>query len=201
MRSAHAQARAVAEGHVDHGLEAPHVVIADGALDIAFEPAGRLLGYEEDGAARGIAAEQRALRPLQHLDILQVEEGTRTSAVTGLQRARTARRDHVGEIDADRRGGEEILDETAQREGRIVVAKLTVGRQRRGISGEILAGNNVAISDRLLREHGHGDRNVLKAFLDAASSNDDIIVGDAVGFRGQCRNSAARQRHRNRRQQ
>ena len=44
------------------------VVAAVGALDVAFEVVGRVLGVDQDRAARGVAAIERSLRPLEHLD-------------------------------------------------------------------------------------------------------------------------------------
>ena len=55
----------------------------------------RLAGDDVDGAARGVAAEQGALRALQYLDPLDVEEGS--------LHADDVRIDHPVDVNANRR--------------------------------------------------------------------------------------------------
>src|SRR4051812_47076330 len=64
----------IGKGDVDHRLQALEVIVAGRPLDKALEIVGRLLGNQDHRAARRVAAEQRALRALEHLDVLQVEE-------------------------------------------------------------------------------------------------------------------------------
>src|SRR3546814_1573350 len=48
------------------------LIIAEVGLDAAFEAVGRLGGDEVDQAGRGVAAIERALRPLEHFDAFEV---------------------------------------------------------------------------------------------------------------------------------
>jgi hypothetical protein len=108
-----AEADGIADRHVNHALQPAHVMAAVAALDVAFELVGRLLRYQQHRAARGVAAEQRALRAFQHLHVLQVEEVARPGSVARRRRSRPTRCDHVGEIDADRGAGAQFLKEAA----------------------------------------------------------------------------------------
>jgi hypothetical protein len=54
------------------GEEAEAVVDPGG--DLAFELVGRLLGADDDRAADRVAAVEAALRALEHLDLLDVEQ-------------------------------------------------------------------------------------------------------------------------------
>ena len=64
-----------AEGHVDGSPSAQQVVVANGDVATAIEQLRRRRPrHHVDGAAGGVLPEQRALRPAQHLDALDVEE-------------------------------------------------------------------------------------------------------------------------------
>src|SRR6185437_16712787 len=62
------QVQGVRERHVgrEAAVDAPQ--IADGGLNRAAQLIAGLFGGHDDGAADGVLAEQRALRPLQHVD-------------------------------------------------------------------------------------------------------------------------------------
>src|SRR3546814_5053859 len=65
----------VDQRHVEHRQQAAAVIVADLALDIAFEPAEIGLGGDQVNDAAGrVAAVKRPLRPAQHLDPLHVEK-------------------------------------------------------------------------------------------------------------------------------
>ena len=64
----------IRQGNVDHGLAAQHAVIACRSLDIAFETIGRPLRDKQNGATCRVAAEQRALWPLENLGAVQIHE-------------------------------------------------------------------------------------------------------------------------------
>ena len=96
-----AQAEVIREGHVERTLYTPHIVIADGTLQIAFQSVGGLLGNEKNRAAVGIAAEQRTLRPFQDLDVFQVHERSRPDGIAGGGAALSSHTDDIRKIDTD----------------------------------------------------------------------------------------------------
>src|SRR3546814_16261717 len=69
----------VADRNVDRSAQAPHVVVSDRDVGIAFEVLRGLLGDVVDRAAGGIAAIERPLRAAQNLDALGVESGKQRS--------------------------------------------------------------------------------------------------------------------------
>src|SRR5690606_5610624 len=73
----------------------PVIVVAAGDLRTAAELAGGRTGDEVDGAAFGVAAEQRALRAAQHFDALDVDH-VHDAALSFAEI-------HVVEIQTDRR--------------------------------------------------------------------------------------------------
>jgi hypothetical protein len=72
-RQAEQQRRAV-DRPADIALHAVFVIGADAGLDLPGQRVGRLLRDDIDRAADRIAAIERALRPAQHLDPLDIEE-------------------------------------------------------------------------------------------------------------------------------
>ena len=114
-------------------------------------------------AAFGVAAEQRALRPAQHLDALDVEQG-------GVEALLAAEIDAV-DIDADAlvaRGlvGVERHD-AADADGQRRLARFE-GRdaqRRHGAVGEIGKALDVAVGQRLRVEHADRDRRALQVGL------------------------------------
>src|SRR3546814_2267499 len=85
-----------------------------------------LFRHQQHGATRGVAAKQRALRTLQHLHVFEIEQLAGAGTIAGSLRALATRRDHVGEVDADRRRGAQILREAADRERGAVRAEALV---------------------------------------------------------------------------
>ena len=71
-----ARRQRVGQRNIDGALQAGAAIIAQSAADIATEIGARILGIIKNGAAGGIAADQGALRPLQHFDIVHVEQRT-----------------------------------------------------------------------------------------------------------------------------
>ncbi len=171
---AEANPQAVHHGKIHHSLEAAHVIIAGRCFDIALELAGWLLGNEDDRASRGVAPLQRALRAFQNLNILEVEEGTRSRAIAQRRAADGARRHHIGEIDADGGRGRAILGKAANGERGIVRSEPAVARKRRRIGRQIASGDDVPVCDLLLVEDGDGNGNVLQTLFDTAGRNDDV---------------------------
>ena len=66
---------ALGQRQVDHAGEAPGVVVAVLGRDHPFELVGRVVGGDRHRPADGVAAEQGALRPAQHFDPGDVDEG------------------------------------------------------------------------------------------------------------------------------
>ncbi len=168
--------------HVDHALHAPHVVVAGRTLEIALELAGRPVRHQQHRAAGGVAAEQRALRPLQHLHVLQVEQVADGDAIAGRGRRGAARPHDIGEIDADRWRGGEILDEAANCESRLFGAVAGVDRERRGVGRKVGGIGDVARGNRFLVVDRDRDRHVLQPFLDAPRSDDDVVARSLFGL-------------------
>jgi hypothetical protein len=166
-----AQRKAFGERNIDRTLDDDRVVVAEGRVDIAFEPVGRIVRSDQHRAARGVAPEQGALRPAQHLDRGQIEEG-RVGAVR-------TRLDHLGEIDADRRVERDELLElnlAADGEARHAATEAALA------GGE--AGNRAGQIDHLLdrpagelvaRNGGDRDRNFLEALLATACGDHDVL--------------------------
>ncbi len=177
-----------AERDVQYALQPLHVVVAGGRLHIAFELIRGALRHEEHRAARRVATEQRALRPLEYLHVLQVEKGACAGAVADRKAiGGAAQRDHIGEIDADRWRGAEVLHEAADRIARVVAAEIAVRREGRRECGQVGGVHDIAGAQLVLVEHRHGNRHVLEALLDAPGGHQDVLdVAVARGALGVC---------------
>ena len=173
MERGDAQSRLVTHRHVDGRFELQVVIVAELHARIA---AGvihrRSRRHEQHRAARRVASEQRALRALQHLHRLQVEERR------GQGRDLVGRRErHVCEIGLDRtRGGAEELAATADREaGKRAVARIGVDLQagNRLVQGEGV--RDPLLLQRGLREGGDCHRHTLHILLAAPRGHDDVV--------------------------
>ena len=143
--------------------------------------------HQQNVAARGVAAEQRALRTLQHLDARQIEEVAGSGAITAAELALCMRRRDIGEENANRWGGIARLDEATDCKGGVLSAESPRGGERRRIGSEVLDARDVAVLELRLVEDGNGDRNVLQALLDAARGDHDlaqIITLGCAALRG-----------------
>src|SRR3546814_15009845 len=89
------RAQPFADRNVDRAAQAPHVVVSDGDVGIAFEVLRGLLGGGVDRAAGGIAAIERPLRAAQNLAGVGVETGKQRSA-GGADMAAVAGRAYAG---------------------------------------------------------------------------------------------------------
>ena len=134
----------------------------------AIEPGMR--GLHQHCAPRHVAAEQRALHTLQHLDGLKVEKA--------VAEAIGARLHDLGEIGADRRIGEELRLLRAlasQREGDGVALALRAGDgQRRGTILQRLNVSDTHLLQSVPGERGNRNRHILDRFLTPASGDDDV---------------------------
>ena len=170
----------------DRTLDVEVLIAARAHGQVRLEVPGGLVGDELDGAAGGVAAEQGALRPAQHLDPLQVEQGE-------------ARRDEgagiaVVLIDGHRRlllVAEVVLRHAADVEdhgGRGVLVHLQAGHVPHQIGGvlDALAGQLGGA------HHGHGNAHVLQALFPPLGGDHHLL--HLIRRRG-CGRSVCRRRH------
>ncbi len=73
----------VADGHVDRGASGEAVEGAVAELDVAAELMAGLLQGDQDGAAGGVPAEQSALGSVEHLQLVDAEEGEVVGVLSG----------------------------------------------------------------------------------------------------------------------
>jgi hypothetical protein len=169
----HAQREGITDRKIDDALHVPHVVVAvlaaEFTRDFAEDRRGR---FDKHRAARHVAAEQRALDTLEHLDGLQVEEG--------LAEAIGTRLDDFAEIGADRRIGKKLRflrALTAQRESDSIALTLRArDGERRGAVLQALHIGHAAAGKLVTRQRRHRDRHVLDGFLTAAGRDDDVAT-------------------------
>ena len=173
-REAHRKAVVVGGARRDFDLAGAITAIA--GARIAAGLAG-LDGVELDDARRRVAAEERALRPAQHLDAVEVED-------------REALEDRVFEDDfvideADRLRGVEVevgVAEAADIEARERTAVRAfdveagdAARERADVGAR--RGDRI---QRIARQHADRDRHVLQAFLAALRGDDDVAKAAAL---------------------
>ncbi len=65
---------AFGEGQIDHAFVIEGLIVADIRRGAGLELVDRLVGDDVDQAGGGVAAEQGALRPFQHLDTFNIED-------------------------------------------------------------------------------------------------------------------------------
>ena len=150
-------------------------IIAVAGVDRAAELARRRLRDDRERAAFGVAAEQRTLRTLQHLDALNVEQ-------RGVQAMLTGKIDAV-HIDADAlfaRGlvGVERHD-AADPDGQRALAGFEGGDAERwnAAVGKIIKALDVAILDRLLVDDADRNRGALEIGLALGGGDNDLLNG------------------------
>ena len=182
----------VAERQVQRGLAAVVVVVPGFEVDEAGDLAHfRLAGDEIDGAAGGIAAEQRSLGSAQDLDAFHVEE---------LQRVQ------VGAADGDfvQVGGYAGLGGASDHEAADApdaeARAAEVGCRERHVGGvELQVGrvDHLTVVENIAGQRGHGDRHIGQALRDALRGDDHFFDRRLAGFLG--RDGEARRRQRNHR--
>ena len=159
----------LAERGVVDALDVAAVVIAAGHLDAALGRERGPVGDDVDRAARGVAPEQRALRALEHLDALDVDEGR-----LGAGAARG-----VHAIDVDRHGrvgadGPVVGLHAADAVGglqRLVVVHVHAGREATDV-GEVA---RAELFQRLARIGGDRDRHVHDVLGALLRRDDDLL--------------------------
>ena len=201
----HADRQLVADdGQIEGALRFPHPEITRGRVDIAAELIGRLFRLEEDGAARGVAPEQRALRPPQDLDVVHVVIVAGSAGAEG----------HFVEVILHAWvGTAERLALTADGE-HVVVARAEIAgdRQRRRKLLQVERRSDGTLAQRLRRDCRDRDRNAFEIFRPSSGRDDDGLDGHgrdgligvrrSVGRCGRCRRGLrARRRTQHRRAQ
>ena len=160
----------VRERAADGALGQDPLVVADVEREVAVELVTRLLADEVDRAGRRVAAEQRALRALQHLDALEVEHAE------GQHRRR--HQVHVVDVDAGRGvvvGGVVVEADAADGDVRDAVGHhvldLHVWRQQREV-GEL---RDARLGEGLAGVGGAGDADVAEALLALLGGDEDLL--------------------------
>ena len=177
-----AQLHAVAQLDVPHGLERRRAVVAERQGRHALVRLRRLCRADHDGAARRVAAEERALRALEDFHAIEVEH-RRVDALR-------TRVDQVAHVRRDRRVGQD---------GEFLLAQATDREQRRRAARTVARGDRQAghlgaechhVGDALRREFcapdgADGDRHRLDRLFATARRHDDFLeaADDRAGLR------------------
>src|SRR3546814_5626558 len=81
MIDTEAELEIIGDRQIDDRLFTLHVVVAGRQLGVAAELIARFARHDQDRATGSVAAEQRALRSFQHLDIFEIEQRAGAGAV------------------------------------------------------------------------------------------------------------------------
>ena len=146
--------------------------IAHAAVNMSAKDAGRCLGDERQRAAFGVAAEQRALRTLQHFDPLDVEQ-------SGVQALRLTER-HAVDIDANATiacrlvliVGHDAANTDRQR--RLACLERRDAQRRDRSVGQVEQAEDMAILHRLRAQHADRDRRLLQVGFTPRRGDDDL---------------------------
>ncbi len=169
-------------GEVDVELAVVLAVVAHAGAHPALELAGRRLGDDAHRTAFGVAPEQRALRPAQHLDPLDVEQ-------RGVEALLAAEIDAV-DIDADAlvaRGlvGVERHDPAdADGQRRLARFERRHAQARHAAVGEVVEALDVTVLDQRVADHRDRDRRLLQVGRALERADDDhrnFVFGGGVG--------------------
>ena len=161
---------------VDRAADQFLVIGTIGDLHVTADGFRRALEHDVDRAAGGVAPEQRALRPAQHLDAIDVEKGEVVAVLP--------RHVDVVDISADRRieGGDSFG--IAQAADIIGVCRSKAGVVRSEHVGDIIDQlqrcRDAALRQRIGRKGTDRDRHRLLAFTAALRGDDDVGDG-AIG--------------------
>ena len=175
VRGIHAQRRVVAQRGVERAGQPQRGVVAEGDFAVGGALEARLAGDHVDDAGRGVLAEQGALRPLQHLDALQLAEVAEADAVARAVDAVDHHADRGFQADvvahradaADARGGDGLA--------------LGAGDgQARHQDLQVLDVAHAGVLQGLLGQGGDRDRHVLHDFFALLRGDDQGVEG--LGF-------------------
>ncbi len=158
-------------GQVEMGFDLVAVIVHDAHGLAEVKLAARLPADDAERAAGLVAAEQRALRPLQHLDPFDVEQSR-------AQPLRPAEIDAVN-IDADARVAAGLVGverhDAANADGQRGIARGEGGDAQRGHSAvaQILQAHHAARLEIIAAQHRNGDRRLLQIGLGLLRGDDN----------------------------
>ncbi len=172
------QRQRIAERHVAGSGEIARVVVAEPHVDEpgkAFELG--LRARERNGARDGVLAEERALRAMEHLHGVDVQQVTENHAVAGSIDAIHEHADRAFEASA-------VADRSDAADLEAVALKALGGLERhaRAEIGQLLDRERSALFDCLPVQLRDGDGHVLPALLALLRSDDDLLE-TRKGFR------------------
>ena len=177
----HRQARrqVLSDGPRQIALQLGRVIAAVAQVQAGGDMVGRGVGDHADGAAGGVAAVKRALRPAQHLDAGDVVQQT--------LRHHAVRIGHLVDIDAHGRGvvgGVVGQADAANAELGLAAAQLAVDLQAGHRVLQVVDRLDVAVVQRLARDDGQGQADLLRRFGAALGRDDDVVdrCGRSLGL-------------------
>ena len=164
----------VAQRQVEYGTTAEFALGEEAGLDIAAQVAGRFFRDDIDHAGRRVLAEQRALRPAQHFELIDVDQIAERLTRTGEDDTIDHGRDRRLAGDREGRGAH------AAQEQRLVERRTGFQEVQRG--DEILRALQADLAlrrQRIARNDRHGDRHILQS-LAAFLRGDDDLAGRGI---------------------
>ena len=184
-----AEGRLVAQVVVVASTHAQCTVVAHGQLALGALGVTGLAGDHVDHAGRGVLAEYRALRALEHFDALELAQVAEADAV--------ARAVHPIDHHAHRRLQADVVADRADaadaRGGDRVVLGAGDG-QARHQDLQVLDVAHAGVLQQLLVEHGDGDRHVLQRLLALLRGDGQARQGRGFLFLRRCRLLRVRRR-------
>ena len=171
----HAQCGLFSDGQVEARGEPEFGIVAGRQFRMGRRFKVRTLGDHVDHAGRGVLAEQGALRPLQHLDALQLAEVAEAHAI--------ARAVDPVDDDADRgfQAGVVAHGPDAADAGGGQRLALGAGHGQAGHQHlQVLHVADAAVLEDFLGQRGHHDRHVLQGFLALLRGDDQLV--ERLGF-------------------
>ena len=171
-----AQRRGLAGGDVDHPVHVLLAVVADAHGGARLELRLRATGDHRDRTGGSVAAEQGALRTLQHFDALDIDE--RQQDATATPAVHTVDEHAHGRISTD---AEVVGLDAAQLDaglGRLHCADLQTGHECIDVA-QVLGGD---VTQQGFVHHLQRDRHVLQFLFAALRGHRDLVEGDGIGL-------------------
>ncbi|MCY1170653.1 hypothetical protein D9M73_107350 [compost metagenome] len=182
VEAGQARAHILAQRHINRGACAIFAVAEEPVLDIAAKRARRLFRDDVDDAGARIFAEQRALRPTQHFDLVDIDQVAKRLARAAVDHAVDHGRNRWLARDREGRGADPAQEQ------RLVErrARFQEIERRHQILRALQAGLALR-GDRIAGHHGDGERHVLQPFGALLRGDDDVpgrVLGRRRGRRG-----------------
>ncbi len=177
----------VPEGPADRALHPLGSAVAHTDARGCLELIGRVLGADDDRAADGVASVQGALRPLQDLDLLDVEEFLVELIGIAFQ--------HSVDQHRDRRFAVTSLRDAAHGDERVACVLRLDDRHVRDHRDEVARVRDPGLLDRLLRYDVHRDRHVAKGLIAFARRHNDLFQLSCLCQYRQCPNHGPHRGH------